>query len=124
MGAAATLLSLSVQAQTIRAVMHADIKIIDPIWTSAYNVEETTATWSTTRCWPWTKSSPCSSQMLEGWKISDDKLTYTFNLRDGLVFHDGAPVTSADCIAFAAALGAQGEASPQMRRRAGLGRRG
>ncbi len=37
--------------------------------------------------------------MLEGWKISDDKLTYTFTLRDGLKFHDGAPVTSADCIA-------------------------
>ena len=38
-------------------------------------------------------------QMLEGWKISDDKLTYTFTLRDGLKFHGGAPVTSADCIA-------------------------
>ncbi len=38
-------------------------------------------------------------QMLEGWKISDDGLTYTFTLRPGLKFSDGAPVTSEDCIA-------------------------
>ena len=25
-------------------------------------------------------------QMLEGWKVSDDKLAYTFTLRDGLKF--------------------------------------
>src|SRR5438034_9536210 len=27
---------------------------------------------------------------------SDDGLTYTFNLRDGIKFHDGRPLTSAD----------------------------
>ncbi|GIT24157.1 MAG: hypothetical protein CM1200mP41_02010 [Gammaproteobacteria bacterium] len=31
-------------------------------------------------------------QMLEGWDVSDDGLTYTFTLRDGLKWHDGAPV--------------------------------
>ena len=38
-------------------------------------------------------------QMVKDYSVSDDKLTYTFTLRDGLKFHDGAPVTSADCIA-------------------------
>ncbi len=39
-------------------------------------------------------------QMVETWSVSDDHLTsYTFTLRDGLLFHDGAPVKSADCIA-------------------------
>src|SRR6202045_1329886 len=33
------------------------------------------------------------------WKVSDDKLTYTFTLRDGLKWHDGAPVTAEDCVA-------------------------
>jgi peptide/nickel transport system substrate-binding protein len=33
------------------------------------------------------------------WKVSDDKLTYTFTLRDGLKWHDGAPVTADDCVA-------------------------
>lgn len=31
--------------------------------------------------------------------VSDDKLTYSFQLRDGLKWHDGTPVTAEDCIA-------------------------
>jgi peptide/nickel transport system substrate-binding protein len=38
-------------------------------------------------------------QMLEGWQISDDRLTYAFTLREGLEFSDGTPVTSQDCVA-------------------------
>jgi peptide/nickel transport system substrate-binding protein len=36
---------------------------------------------------------------VDKWTVSPDKLTYTFTLRDGLKWHDGAPVTSEDCIA-------------------------
>lgn len=32
----------------------------------------------------------------EKWEISDDKLTYTFHLRDGLTWNDGVPVTAND----------------------------
>ncbi|WP_018099513.1 ABC transporter substrate-binding protein [Sinorhizobium meliloti] len=38
-------------------------------------------------------------QMVGKWDISDDKRTYTFELRDGLGWHDGTPVTAADCVA-------------------------
>src|SRR5437879_2484290 len=38
-------------------------------------------------------------QMVENYKLSDDKLTYTFVLRPGLKWHDGQPVTAADCVA-------------------------
>jgi peptide/nickel transport system substrate-binding protein len=38
-------------------------------------------------------------QMLSKWGLSDDKKTYTFELRDGLKFSDGSPVTPADCVA-------------------------
>src|SRR5262249_43296285 len=38
-------------------------------------------------------------QMVDKWEVSRDGLTYTFTLRDGLKFHDGQPVKSADCIA-------------------------
>ncbi|RUU72877.1 ABC transporter substrate-binding protein, partial [Mesorhizobium sp. M7A.F.Ca.MR.362.00.0.0] len=38
-------------------------------------------------------------QMVGKWDISEDKKTYTFELRDGLRFHDGTPVTAADCVA-------------------------
>ena len=34
--------------------------------------------------------------MVGKYEISEDKLNYTFTLRDGLKFHDGSPVTSKD----------------------------
>ena len=37
-------------------------------------------------------------QMVDKWTTSDDKLTWTFTLRDGLEFHDGAPVTADDVV--------------------------
>ncbi len=33
------------------------------------------------------------------WQVSPDGKVYTFTLRDGLKFHDGAPVTAADAVA-------------------------
>ena len=38
-------------------------------------------------------------QMVDTWKTSDDGLTWTFKLRDGLEWHDGQPVTAEDCVA-------------------------
>lgn len=38
-------------------------------------------------------------QMVESWSTSEDGKLWTFTLREGLAFSDGAPVTSADVIA-------------------------
>jgi peptide/nickel transport system substrate-binding protein len=38
-------------------------------------------------------------QMVDTWETSADKKTWTFKLRDGLSWHDGKPVTAADCAA-------------------------
>src|SRR5437588_12822141 len=38
-------------------------------------------------------------QMVERWTVSPDQLTYRFVLRPGLKWHDGTPVTAADCVA-------------------------
>jgi peptide/nickel transport system substrate-binding protein len=38
-------------------------------------------------------------QMVDTWTLSDDKLAYTFVLRPDLKWHDGQPVTAADCTA-------------------------
>jgi peptide/nickel transport system substrate-binding protein len=83
--------------KTITAVMHSDLRVIDPGLTTAYITRDhgymvydtLLATDSSFKIQP---------QMAE-WKVSDDKLTYTFTLRDGLKWHDGAPVTAEDCVA-------------------------
>ena len=83
--------------KTITAVMHADLRVIDPILTTAYITRDhgymvydtLVATDSNFKIEP---------QMAD-WKVSDDKLTYTFTLRDGLKWHDGTPVTAEDCVA-------------------------
>ncbi|MHC2438926.1 ABC transporter substrate-binding protein [Bradyrhizobium sp. USDA 4451] len=83
--------------KTITAVMHSDLRVIDPILTTAYITRDhgymiydtLLATDANFKIQP---------QMAD-WKVSDDKLTYTFTLRDGLKWHDGAPVTAEDCVA-------------------------
>ncbi len=37
--------------------------------------------------------------MVDTWTVSDDRLTYTFTLRQGLRFHDGQAVTGLDVVA-------------------------
>jgi peptide/nickel transport system substrate-binding protein len=34
--------------------------------------------------------------LAKSWTISDDGLTYTFKLNEGITWHDGAPFSSAD----------------------------
>jgi peptide/nickel transport system substrate-binding protein len=91
---------------TLRMVSHADIKILDPIWTTAlitrnfgYMVYDVLfATDADLKVQP---------QMAEKYTVSDDKLTYTITLRDGLLWSDGTAVTSDDCIASIKRWGAR-----------------
>ena len=55
--------------------------------------------------------------MVGKWGVSDDKLTYTFELRDGLKFSDGAPVTAADCVASVRRWAARDGAGQRMMKR-------
>src|SRR5580698_9496217 len=38
-------------------------------------------------------------QMVQGHEMSEDRMVWTFRLRDGLKFHDGEPVLAKDCTA-------------------------
>ena len=83
--------------KTITAVMHSDLRVIDPIMTTAYITRDHGyMVYDTLLA---TDSSFKIQPQMADWKVSDDKLTYTFTLRDGLKWHDGTPVTAEDCVA-------------------------
>jgi len=83
--------------KTLRVVMHSDLKILDPIWTTAYIVRNHGYLIYDTLFALDDKLKP-QPQMVESWTVSDDQLTWTFKLRDGLKWQDGQPVTSADVL--------------------------
>src|SRR5437660_3265276 len=83
--------------KTITAVMHSDLRTIDPGFTTAYITRDHGyMVYDTLLA---TDSNFKVQPQMADWKVSDDKLTYTFTLRDGLKWHDGAPVTADDCVA-------------------------
>jgi len=84
-------------AKTITAVMHSDLRVIDPGFTTAYITRDHGYMVYDTLLAE-DASFHIQPQMAD-WKVSDDKLTYVFTLRDGLKWHDGTPVTAEDCVA-------------------------
>src|SRR5438105_9130739 len=86
------------QPKTLKAVMHSDVKILDPIWTTAYIVRNFGYMIYDTLLAQDEKGA-IQPQMADKYEVSADGKTYTFTLREGLVWHDGNPVTSEDCAA-------------------------
>jgi peptide/nickel transport system substrate-binding protein len=83
---------------TLRVVMHSDLKIVDPIWTTAYIVRNHGYLIYDT-LFAMDARGDIKPQMLDKYEVSKDQLTYTMHLRDGLLWHDGKPVTADDCVA-------------------------
>src|SRR5580698_10331901 len=82
--------------KTISAVMHADLR--DPNSPSTAYIYRDFGYMVYDTLLAEDSNFKIQPQMAE-YKISDDKLTYTFTLRDGLKWHDGTPVTAEDCVA-------------------------
>jgi peptide/nickel transport system substrate-binding protein len=85
-------------AQTFKAVMHSDLKVLDPIWSGAYIVRNHGYMVYDT-LFAMDANFQIKPQMVDKWEASADGLTWTFTLRDGLEWHDGKPVTAEDCVA-------------------------
>src|ERR1700710_391445 len=90
--------SATAHSQTITAVMHGSLRSLDPIITTTeivrdygYMVYDTLLAVDA--------NNKIQPQMAEKWTVSPDGKTYTFTLRDGLKWHDGAAVTADDCVA-------------------------
>ncbi len=83
---------------TLRFIPQADLRSIDPIWTTAY-VTRNFGYLVFDTLFALDKNFKPQPQMVDRWTVSGDKLTYTFTLRDGLKWHDGQPVRAEDCVA-------------------------
>jgi peptide/nickel transport system substrate-binding protein len=82
---------------TLRFVPAADLKVLDPIWTTStitrnhgYLVYDTLLSTDA--------SFQVRPQMVDRYTVSKDGMKYSFTLRDGLRFHDGQPVVAEDCV--------------------------
>jgi peptide/nickel transport system substrate-binding protein len=83
--------------RTVRASLNTELQSLDPVYASvnatrvfSYLVFDTLIAIDNEGLY--------HPQMLEGWEISSDRMSYRFHLRDGLVWSDGTPVTAEDCI--------------------------
>jgi peptide/nickel transport system substrate-binding protein len=110
---AGTALTPASAETVLRATMHADVRTLDPHWTTQtiagihgmliydtlFGVDD---------------DGMPHPQMVGDYTVSDDGLDYSFTLRDGLKFHDGADVTTADVIASLNRWGTKDQAARAM----------
>ena len=82
--------------QILRFVPQAELKILDPVWTTGmltrnhcYLVYDT--------LFGTDENLQIKPQMVDRTTVSPDGMKYSFTLRDDLRWHDGQPVLSEDC---------------------------
>src|SRR5687767_3667504 len=91
---------------TLRFVPHADLKILDPIWTTAY-ITRNHGYMIYDTLFATDANLSVKPQMVDKWTASANKMRWSFTLRDGLKWHDGQPVTAEDCVASLKRWGAR-----------------
>jgi peptide/nickel transport system substrate-binding protein len=91
--------ALRAEAQkTITFVPHADLASLDPVWTTADVTRNfSLAVYDT--LYGYDADFKAQPQMVEGHTIGNDGKQWDLSLRQGLKFHDGAPVLARDCVA-------------------------
>jgi len=89
---------LGADSKTLRFIVRTDLRVLDPIWTTAY-VSRNHGYMIFDTLFALDSQFKPQPQMVGDCSISPDKLKYRFALRPGLKFHDGQPVRGADCVA-------------------------
>jgi peptide/nickel transport system substrate-binding protein len=91
--------ALPANAQTVlKVVPHSNLAVLDPIWTTAY-MSRNHGYMIYDTLFGTDENGVVKPQMVDSFSVSQDNRLYTFKLRKGLEFHDGAPVTGEDVIA-------------------------
>ncbi|MGG5818489.1 ABC transporter substrate-binding protein [Falsiroseomonas sp. HW251] len=86
------------ESRILRVVPNADLQTLDPINTTA-GVVQSHAHMVYDQLFGRDAQQRPQPQMVEGFSTSPDGLVWRFTLREGLAFHDGAPVTGEDVVA-------------------------
>ncbi len=94
---AAMMTTSALAETTVNAVMQSGLRILDPVITTTFITRYHGFMIYDTLIAHDAHLKP-KPQMAD-WTVSDDQKIYTFTLRDGLKFHDGARVTAADVVA-------------------------
>ena len=81
----------------LRFVPNANLSSLDPVWTTA-SVVIIHSLMIYDTLYGIDGASELHPQMCAGHEISADALTWTFTLRDGLLFHDGEKIRAIDCV--------------------------
>jgi peptide/nickel transport system substrate-binding protein len=92
------------QDKVLRVVPHSNLNILDPIWTTQYMARNHGYMVYDT-LFGTDEKNRIQPQMVQMWTESPDHRLWTFTLRPGLAFHDGAPVTGEDVVASLARWG-------------------
>ncbi|NML46140.1 ABC transporter substrate-binding protein [Ramlibacter sp. G-1-2-2] len=92
--------------KTLRIVAHADLKILDPTFTTAY-ISRNFGYMVYDTLFAQDANGKPQPQMVEKYTASKDGLNWTFTLRPGLKFSDGSAVTAADAVASMQRWGAR-----------------
>ena len=83
--------------QTLRFIAEADLKILDPVWTTAY-ITRNHGYLVYDTLFGTDEQHQVKPQMVDRTTVSENGMKYTFTLRDGLRWHDGPPVHPEDCV--------------------------
>jgi peptide/nickel transport system substrate-binding protein len=83
--------------QTLRFVPEADLRVLDPVWTTAY-ITRNHGYLVYDTLFGTDEDLRVKPQMVDQVTMSANSMKYTFTLRDGLRWHDGQPVLSEDCV--------------------------
>src|SRR5947208_5213512 len=86
------------QGKVLRVVPHSNLNILDQIWTTQYMARNHGYMVYDT-LFGTDEKNRIQPQMVQMWTESPDHRLWTFTLRPGLAFHDGAPVTGEDVVA-------------------------
>ena len=85
-------------SKAVNVVLESEVTILDPHFITAA-ITRTFGLHVFDMLYAMDSKGAIQPQMVEAHQVSSDRLRWDFRLREGLKWHDGTPVTAADCVA-------------------------